>query len=452
MNLENDFIKTQAELQDENKPEIADNCLDVKANGAWLLYRGIKSLFRCDESETVQSLARYVISKYNSLRIGSEFVEKNRRNSIPLVAAFLGAVTRFLEGRTVRQRKGVIWIARLDNERRVIENLPELFPELQWTELKLRRSPDAATISLLLRRLFPLRKRIVKLTRLLLKRRHKFFKILRVIEMIGYYARFLEIFQKGGYVLAVMSSHSNPHGIAFNMAARRCGVPAVLVTHGMPVRPVARLGYDLAIVHCELARRIYQEAGCQINKTLIHGRKQNYTAMSAQLPEKLRIGIFLCKDVNEKKLDEIVNSLLLNSRVKNILIRPHPKNLFIEFNDWLASLNNSRVCRSFDDSVNDNLKDCDVILGGNSSVLVDAVTAGCPSGYIFGLDYGSFDLHEFVGRGLIYQVEDPMDFDSLLNFYQRLDWIGTLLLYANINESEKSVAEYFRNALRLISE
>jgi len=449
MNFQNDYKKTQVESRIVGEFKAADKGSAPEANGAWLLYRGIKSLLRCDESETVQGIARYVISKYDSLRIGSEFVERKRQTAIPLIAAFLGGVTRFLEGQTVKQRNGIIWIARLDNERRVIEKLPELLPEQSWSELKLRRPPDAATISLLPRRLFPLRKRIVKLTRLLLKRQHKFFKILRVIEMIGYYARFLEIFQKGAYDLAVMSSHSNPHGIAFNMAARRCGVPAVLVTHGMPVRPVAGLNYDLAIVHCEFARRIYMEAGCRINKTLIHGRKQDHSALPDRLPEKLRLGIFLCKDVNEKKLDELIRQLLANSRTEKILIRPHPKNLFIEFDDWITSLNDSRVSRSFNDSLSDDLKECDVVFGGNSSVLVEAVTAGCPGGYIYGLDYGSTDLHEFVARGLIFPTENIIDFDLLFDFYREPAWLETLRLYANVNETKDSVAEQFRDALRL---
>lgn len=450
MNLHDSLRKIQVKPQYENDFNIENNGSKTGAKDAWLLYRGIKSLLECDESETVQGIASYVISKYDSLRIGSEFVERNRRNSIPLIATFLGAVTRFLEGQTVHQKNGIIWIARLDNERRAIEKLPELIPDIQCVELKLRRPPDMATISLLPRRLFPLRKRIIKLTRLLLKRKHKFFKILRVIEMIGYYARFLEIFQRGNYDLAVMSSHSNPHGIAFNMAARRCGVPAVLVTHGMPVRPVARLNYDLAVVHCELASRIYKDAGCRISKTLIHGRKQDHHAMPVRLPEKLKLGIFLCKDVNEKKLEELVRHLLTNSEIEKILIRPHPKNLFIEFDDWITSLSDGRACRSSNNSAKDDLKECDIVLGGNSSVLVEAVTAGCPSGYIRGLDYGSIDLHEFVARGLIYPAENINDFGLLLEFYRKPAWTEKLRLYANINETKESAAEGFRDALQRI--
>src|SRR5688500_8558690 len=104
-----------------------------------------------------------------------------------------------------------------------------------------------------------------------LHERYPGYKVLRVIELIGYYLRYVRIFRGGRYALAVMSSHSNPHAIAFNLAARRHGVPTVLITHGMPVRPVARLRFDLSVVHCEDARRTYREEGCGMRRVLVHG-------------------------------------------------------------------------------------------------------------------------------------------------------------------------------------
>lgn len=414
---------------------------------AWSLCRGIKSLLRCDEAETVQEIARYVISKYRSLSVGAEFVERNRNNFIPLIAAFLGSLTRFLEVRNASQSGGAVWVAHLSNERRVIEPLSKSLSDLPWTEVKLRRHPDLATVSLLPTKILPLRRRIFKLTRQLLKRGHKFFKILRVIELLGYYARYLDIFQKGNFSFAVMSSHSNPHGIAFNLAARRCGIPTVLITHGLPIRPVARLRYDLAVLHCEFARQVYLTEDCQINQIIIQGRREHYAVMPARLPATITIGIFLCKDVNEKRLDDLTKTLLADSRVMRILIRPHPKNLFVEIDAWLNSLGNSRVSRSLNESVIADLDESDVILGGNSSVLVEAVVAGRPSGYVRELDYATYDLHEFVARDLIYLVENAFEFDQMLTFYQKPEWVEVLKLYANIDEDEKVSAGRLKVAL-----
>jgi hypothetical protein len=287
---------------------------------------------------------------------------------------------------------------------------------------------------------------ILRIARLL-HRRYEFFKVLRVAELIGYYTRYLRIFQLARFSLAVMSSHSNPHGIAFNLAARKCGVPVVLITHGMPVRPVAKLSYDLAVVHCEVARQTYLEADCRMDRVLIHGRRQNYFPMPAgSLPEQLAVGILLCKDVNEERLRALVDRLAVDPRVSRILMRPHPKNLWLGLDAWIASRNDPRIHRSPAGPVFRDLEESDIVLAGNSSVLVDAVAAGRPSGYVPGLDYGPADLHEFVARGLIYPIQgdacghnEALDFGKMLRFYQRSDWSTVLRLFANIDEDAVSI-------------
>jgi hypothetical protein len=92
----------------------------------------------------------------------------------------------------------------------------------------------------------------------------------------------------------------------------------------------------------------------------------------------------------------------------------------------------------------------DIVLGGNSSVLVEAVTAGRPSGYVQGLDHGPADLHSFVARGLIYRMDDDLSFDpnAMLTFYQRPDWPNALKLFANVDEDEVSVLARVAAAMR----
>lgn len=419
-------------------------------DGAWLLCRGIKSLLRCDEAEVVAGIARYVISQHRSLQIGSEWVERKRETGAPAVIALLGGITRFLEVRPGVPRNGAVWVARLSNERRAVELLPTLSPELGWSEWTFHRRPSATGLFALARSFVPNWRRILKLARRL-HRRYEFFKVLRVVELTGYYARYLDIFRRGRYSLAVMSSHSNPHGIAFNLAARKCGVPVVLITHGMPVRPVAKLSYDLAVVHCEAARQTYLDEGSRMARVLIHGRRQHYALMPAgSLPERLTVGVFLCKDVNEEQLRTVVERLLGDARVSGILVRPHPKNLWVGLEAWIKERNDSRLCLSSGGSVFRDLKASDVVLAGNSSVLVDAVTAGRPGVYVPGIDYGSPDLHEFVARGLIYSIDDELDFDfdAILRFYQRPHWSTVLRLFANIDEDEASTEEQIAAAMR----
>src|SRR5262249_37459319 len=154
-----------------------------------------------------------------------------------------------------------------------------------WTELKFGRRPDAMALSALALRHGASSRRILRLARLL-DRRYEFFRTLRVVELIAYYARYLSIFENARFGLAVTSNHSNPHGIASTPAARKCGVPVVLIPHGMPVQPIARLSYDLGVVLWEAARQASLGAGCRMDRVFTHGRRQDYPPMPAgPLPE-----------------------------------------------------------------------------------------------------------------------------------------------------------------------
>lgn len=89
------------------------------------------------------------------------------------------------------------------------------------------------------------------------------------------------------------------------------------------------------------------------------------------------------------------------------------------------------------------------MFGGNSSVLVESVTAGVGSAYVDDLDHGSPDLHRFVAAELIYPSEVKPDFDKLWRFYQRPGWRQTLQKFANIDEDESTV---LAGAVKFIAE
>jgi hypothetical protein len=417
----------------------------------WLLSDGIRNLMRSDQAEIVSEIADYVISQYRVLQISTEFIEKRKGTAIPGFIALLSAVTRFLEVVEDQSGEKIVCVARYDNERKAIDKIRQRLPQIGWSELKFRRRPTFSGLSALFKELLPLWRRLFRISRRL-HRQHKYFRVFRVIELITYYVRYLKIFEKSDFELAITSNHSNPHGIAFNLAARKCGITVVLVTHGMPIRPVARLSYDLAIVHCEIARRIYLDEGCKLGRVLIHGRKQDYAPMPLSLPERLKIGIFLCKDVNEKGLQELTERLLKNPRVSRVLIRPHPKNLWREIETWIDAVNNPQLQKSESGTVAGDFESLDIVFAGNSSVLVEAVTAGKPGIYVKNLDCGPFDLHRFVERKLIYPMDDQLNFnfDDILKFYLRPDWLDVLRLFANIDEDETQVEAQIEIMLREI--
>jgi hypothetical protein len=418
-----------------------------KASANWLLYGGIKNLLRCDGAEVVEGIASYVVSQHRGLGLFARFIERTKKTPIPALVTLLAWTRSFLVVRPEGPLSGVAWMARLSNERRALEPLIASAPGLKWTELNFQsRISFGEALRLTLQNL----KSVPRVYRIARRMHLQFdsFKAMRVIELFGYYARYLELFSHGSFDLALTSNHSNPHGIAFNLAARKCGVPVVLISHGMPVRPVARLKFDLAVVHCDAASRTYIDEGCQIDRVLIHGRKQNHVPMrAAPLPSQINVGIFLCKDVNELRLKTLVENLLANERVSRVLIRPHPKNLWVHIDSWIASREDARLYKTGGSTVLDDIKGLHVVFGGNSSVLIDAVTAGVPSAYVDHLDHGSSDLHGFIAAGLIYRSEVDPDFDEMRHFYRRPGWIQTLRQFANIDDDESAV---FAAAVKII--
>jgi hypothetical protein len=104
------------------------------------------------------------------------------------------------------------------------------------------------------------------------------------------------------------------------------------------------------------------------------------------------------------------------------------------------------LCQSYKRIALDDIKELQLVFGGNSSVLIESVTAGIPSAYIDELDHGSPDLHGFVAAGLIYRSAVDPDLDEMLRFYRRPGWPKILRRFANIDANESEVlAETIKN-------
>ena len=106
-----------------------------------------------------------------------------------------------------------------------------------------------------------------------------------------------------------------------------------------------------------------------------------------------------------------VRALTRDPGTQQVLIRPHPINLWQGLGDAVASLGDSRVTVQSSTRLRDDLRACDLVLGGNSTVLLDALVAGTPACYVRGLDHGPHDVQDFVRDGLVYELPQlpPID-------------------------------------------
>ena len=412
----------------------------------WSLYCGIKALLTCDSSTVVSGIVGFVVSERRAVRVLAVAME--RFGWLASAIILLNAI-RCFAGVHLAGRGDTIVVARRPNERKAVEALKRTTPGAQYAELAIewRLRPVLHALAALLDS--PLRdaRRTARLTRLLI-RRYGVFRALRVVELIAFYRRYSQLLASRFFRVAVMSSHSNPHGIALNLVARRFEVPIVLVTHGMPILPIARLDYDVAIHECEASAQVYRDAGCRMGHVVIKSRRQDYLPMSVPVPSGLTIGVFLSKDPVAARVVECVRALAQDASVRQVIVRPHPVNLWRGLERTMASLDDPRIGVQSSGLACD-LERCDAIVGGNSTVLLDAVVAGRPACYVSGLDHGPYDVQEFVQSGLVaeWRPSRPLDWGALARFYPRSGWSAVLRRYADVDCDEHQMAADVRAAI-----
>jgi hypothetical protein len=401
----------------------------------------MKQLVVCDSGDVVAGIVDFVVSQHRGLRL----VERAMRPGHPLAIALilLNALRCFVGVDWEGHGAGVI-AARRPNERREIARLKQMMPDRDWTELMFRWRPMSvvSAVGRLFRTIGSDCWRAGRLARML-SLRYGVFHALRAMELVAYYRRYSDLFAARSFQLAVMSSHSNPHGIALNLAATQAGVPVVLITHGMPVRPIARLDYDLAIVEGDASRQVYEAAGCRMDHVVVKSRKRDHVPMRVPLPARvLTVGLFLSKDPDQAQIGQCLCLLLADTRVSRVIIRPHPVNLWSGLDACVASLSEPRVMVRSSGSLLDDLRLCDLVCAGNSTVLLDAVVAGRPGCYVRGFDHGPYDVQAFVGDGLIYEwiPQGRIDVAAIETFYNRAAWPAILRRHADIEHSDVEVA------------
>ena len=416
------------------------------------LLTGVRGQIVCDGGAVVSGIVDFVVSRRRSLRLLSHLIERSAAAATALIVV---NALRCFAGVRCPPGGGALVVARRPNERREVDALRTLLPGIAWTQVAFEWRPASmlAAVKTISRPLTDLR-RTARLARRLV-RRFGVFRALRSVELIACYRRYVGLLDNRRFSLAVMSSHSNPHGIALNAAAHRFGIPVVLITHGMPVRPIARLDYELAIHECEASCRIYVGAGCHMNHIVIKSRRSEYRALPRQWPEGWsKVAICLSKDPVADKVMACVRALLADSATRQVLIRPHPVNLWDGLADAVASLRDARVTVHASTRLGDDVRACDLVLGGNSTVLLDALVAGTPACYVRGLDHGPYDVQDFVRDGLVYELPQlpPVDAGAVARFYSRREWPAILRRYAAVDVSPADVARAVQSASRQVGE
>lgn len=398
------------------------------------LLHGLRTQLHADSLETTQQMSRFVLGQRPGLRL----LDRGLRQSTRLASAFaiLNAARCYLRMREHGPAGGILACAYRPNERRATDELRGILGTLPWCDIEI----DLREVTGRALEFRP--ERLTSIARLL-ARRFEPFRMVRAIELLAFHQRLSLLLDRGDYRIAVMSSYSNPWGIALNIAARRRGIPVVLVMHGMPQSPLPRLDYDLAIVSNAAARDTLLRAGCRIDRFILKSGSAQYRPMAALPTRDATVGVLLSKDPAPARVTAWLHALAHHPRIGKIVVRKHPANLWTGLEDAVGA----RI--STEGSTLDAIRRCDLIVAGNSSVHVEAVAAGVPSVYVTDLD-GAGDVVGFEESGLVWPCDDPaaLDLDAIDPFYARPAWRTVLGRYVNLDQTDADVAAETRAAFR----
>lgn len=412
------------------------------------LRRGIATQIRNDSSPMVSEIVKYVLAERRAVRWLNAGLRSTSATRLPDYFAVANGMRCFASMRPVGTAGGVLACARRENELRAVKNLRESLGGLPWSDIKFgfRGALEPLGSGAGGIRHFA---RTARLARDL-RRRHDMFHVLRALELVFYYDRIGQILDGGRYRVAVMSSYSNPWGIALNLAAHRRGIPVVHVMHGEPVWPVPRLDYELAVVNNKASYELLLRAGCRINRVVVRSATSRYRPLPLALPRRnLTVGLFLSKQPRKDSVLAWIRSLLRTGGVESIRLRPHPANLWAGISAALEEFPADRVTLS-DGSAADDLRRCDLVIAGNSSVHIDALTTGVHTVYSRDLDHSAGGGLSLVADGLVFEACDigagAMRTDDILRFYGTPQWASGFRRHVNLDQDDAEVAGETRSA------
>ncbi|HEU0029383.1 MAG TPA: hypothetical protein VFQ53_02035 [Kofleriaceae bacterium] len=407
------------------------------------LWHAIEQQLAGDRRACARELVQFLLDERPALRLLDRALRAASGTRLPADFAVANAMRCYARVDVSGQEGGVLACALRPNEVRAIGRLRGALPGAAWSDVTfdlgrgLARGLAGAPV-----RALP---RLAAIARRLW-RGHEPAAALRAVELIAYYARFSELLASGRYRVAAMSTYTNPWGLALHAAARRHGIPVVLAAHGMPVWPVARLDYDLAIVDSAASRDMFIRAGCQLDRVVLESARAAHRPLPRALPDRpLVIGVLLSKEPGPAVVPWL-DGLLARPDIGQLVVRPHPASVWRGLERALARYPRDRVVLGTGRSCAEDLARVDFAIAGNSSVHVEALVRGTPAIFVPELDATTDDSYGLIASGLVVVQRSPahVRFERVLRAYDQPRWRRVLARYANLDDTAADVTARLR--------
>ena len=426
----------------ESKPSFRQPDMPAQS---YRLLQGIRAQIDNDSTPRVRELVEYVLAERPAVRGLQRTLHALRGTPVPTWFALLNASRCYARMRTVGSAGGIFACARRDNEVRGVEWLRhQLGADVPWTEIRFDLSAIGSTMAELPRQAPSFVRRASRFAKHLAER-EEMFQVLRVLELMFYKERLGQLLDASDYRVAVMSSYSNPWGVALNLAATERDIPVLHVMHGTALDPVPRLHYAAAILNDQASRAVFERAGCRIGTTVVRSAAGDARGLRSAIPERgIIVGVLLSKEPAQREVIDLIRALLRRGDVAEVRVRPHPANLWTGVTAAVSAIS-ARASVSTAPAAEDYAR-CHVVIAGRSSVHLDALIAGVPSVCWDDIDQGrGAGALAFLDDGTVYRAPGrPGGFDFVREHYDATDWESRFRAHVNTGASEGEVRSEIR--------
>lgn len=392
-----------------------------------------------DGSPLRQQAFQEIARRHRLIGIAYAAYRFTRRTPIaPLLLLAYGVKCYLTLGKPLNAGATVATLATYANERHAIAGVEASAPDIRFTPLPLSRTNLLTwqSWSGLLRELPRLRSlwRIARHT----ARRHDFMPACRIFSTVTYYLRARRVLSREPALRAVLTaSNYSPEAVALMAAAMKEGRKVLYTNHANVPPHVASLlplYADLAILtgqamldmHCRArpvnARVAYKGLSGASQKL----RLDRLTAGG------MRIGIFLTSMTSMRALADCLETLHRDFAPASLRVRPHP-NPLIGMEGTLpppaAALPGLAI--SLSAPLAEDIARCDLVICGNSGVVLEILKAGVPAVYLSGLDAVGEDYNGFIEQRLIPRIAsaDALDIEEVKRFFEAPEWPERMRYY-----------------------
>lgn len=205
----------------------------------------------------------------------------------------------------------------------------------------------------------------------------------------------------------ILTNDHNLIPISLLLVSKKMNVTSYYIQHASVSPAFPKLLPDVALLEGQQALDIYAKIGNLSKKVDLVGiaRLDGFLGFNKNnITEELIVGFCLKPFYSKEITNSIIQTVLSIKKVKKIILRPHPGDDINFYNHFLTSdyieISNSKIERP-----HDYLKKVDVIISGESSIVLEAVLMKIKTYYIDD-KVACFDLYGYIKNGITTFVEN----------------------------------------------